>query len=107
MSGGITCGANRYILAKTHSCCIFGGCMSMNDEMEKYLRHRRKGSFSFGQESWWNKVFTPQKPALTTDISSVEEAQLEILEKEIKQGEERLSGAATPEEEQQLAAMQE
>jgi hypothetical protein len=85
--------------------------MSMNNEMDRYLRgRRRKKAFAFinqreGGASLWSRLFAP-RPLVEEDYTPSEKAQLHAMETEIKKGEKKLE-QALPSEESELAEMQE
>lgn len=86
--------------------------MSFNNEMERYMRDRKRRSLSYtgdGVESptWWDRVFFPKKEEPRDQLTADEMAKVTAMEQDIKKGEERLEDAEGPEQHEELADKQE
>jgi flagellar biosynthesis/type III secretory pathway protein FliH len=84
-----------------------GGIMGFHDDMDRYLRQRKREYRSMDEPSWWSKMFAAKPKELPYDeLTEEERAKLESMEHDIKQGEEQLK-RASPDEQAHLEEAQE
>ena len=78
---------------------LSGDIMAFNDEMERYMRDRKRRSMTYtgdgaSQPGWWDRVFFPKKEDAPRDhLTPDEMAKVTAMEQDIKKGEERLEDA--------------
>ncbi len=82
--------------------------MAFNDDMDRYMHGRRRSyaaKIDTKGSGWWERTFFPRKDS--DNFTHDEIVKVTAMEQDIKKGEERLSAAETPHEQEMLAEKQE
>jgi|GEM_PF-6582659 len=87
--------------------------MAFNDDMDSYLRGRKRGrALEFVNRprdgpGWWDQLWAPKPRAPEEDLMPDEQAKLEAIEHDLDRGEVRIERARDPAQQAELSMEQE